>query len=605
MAKSFIECVLSGIIINLITSSSGIENGFMELFGGHIPGTGHVKIFNDGKWGAVCDDGWVLANANVVCRTLGFQFALGHSTQSWFGEADIEILLDDVQCYGDEETLLDCKSSPWGWSDCTASELAGVFCSPSQGFQQELSSTNNNVSTNQNVNNLYAQLNNTSRQSNISVISSTHLPTLPTQSSTQSSSSQAPLEVLIDHQNNPLENQLENQLQFGYNLNNHQPPQPNTQAPSVASIPHQNDSIDNQLENQLQFGLHFNNHLPPQPNAAPNISHANALRTLSPFEVEKLEANDAASRPEAKEKINELLIGSHLLRKKIHKPEAYNVRLINGRTTNEGRVEVLVNQKWHIICSDHWTLFESNVVCQQANQGYALMAVKTNSFGGQGMKKIFGGIVCDGDEGKLSECYHGEVDDVTCEDETNVAGVICSKVLPDLVTNITMLQKSAYLEDRPLGYMECAMEEGCASASAYTIRQTYQDFNLYRRRLLRFSSSVWNFGTADFRPHAPKALWEWHACHMHYHSMGVFAHYDVLDFNGNRVAEGHKASFCLEDVECLDGIPKRYQCANYGNQGISVGCADNYLHDIDCQWIDVTDVIPGKYLFRITVNPGY
>ena len=53
----------------------------------------------------------------------------------------------------------------------------------------------------------------------------------------------------------------------------------------------------------------------------------------------------------------------------------------------------------------------------------------------------------------------------------------------------------------------------------------------------------------------------------HYHSMEVFATFDIINDKGEKVAEGHKASFCLEDNLCEKGIEKKYACASYGDQG--------------------------------------
>ncbi|XP_054693343.1 lysyl oxidase homolog 1 isoform X2 [Grus americana] len=173
--------------------------------------------------------------------------------------------------------------------------------------------------------------------------------------------------------------------------------------------------------------------------------------------------------------------------------------------------------------------------------------------------------------------------------------------LPDLVPDPNYVQASTYVQRAHLYSLRCAAEEKCLASTAYTAEATDYDV----RVLLRFPQRVKNQGTADFLPSRPRHSWEWHSCHQHYHSMDEFSHYDLLDATtGRKVAEGHKASFCLEDTTCDFGNLKRYACTAH-TQGLSPGCYDTYNADIDCQWIDITDVQPGNYVLKVQVNPKY
>ncbi|XP_027022679.2 protein-lysine 6-oxidase isoform X1 [Tachysurus fulvidraco] len=171
--------------------------------------------------------------------------------------------------------------------------------------------------------------------------------------------------------------------------------------------------------------------------------------------------------------------------------------------------------------------------------------------------------------------------------------------LPDLIPDAYYVQTSTYIQRVPMYNLRCAAEEHCLTSSAANAR----DYDT--RILLRFPQRVKNQGTADFLPNKPRYAWEWHSCHQHYHSMDEFCHYDLLDASTqSKVAEGHKASFCLEDTSCDPGYHRRYACTSH-TQGLSPGCYDTYNADIDCQWIDITDVKPGKYILKITVNPSF
>ncbi|TNM91908.1 hypothetical protein fugu_018920 [Takifugu bimaculatus] len=173
--------------------------------------------------------------------------------------------------------------------------------------------------------------------------------------------------------------------------------------------------------------------------------------------------------------------------------------------------------------------------------------------------------------------------------------------LPDLVPDPYYIQASAYVQSVPMYNLRCAAEENCLSSTAYS--SSVRDYDT--RMLLRFPQRVRNQGTADFLPNRPRYAWEWHSCHQHFHSMDEFSHYNLLDANTyHMVAEGHKASFCLEDTSCDYGYYRRFACTAH-TQGLSPGCYDTYNAEIDCQWIDITDVKPGNYILKVSVNPYY
>ncbi|KAA0720894.1 Antigen WC1.1 [Triplophysa tibetana] len=104
------------------------SNVNVRLVKGASSCSGRVEVLHDGQWGTVCDDGWDVTDAGVVCRELDCGDAVQVLHMSHFGSGSGQIWMD-VSCNGSESTLKNCRSRGWGVHDRNLNTNAGVICS--------------------------------------------------------------------------------------------------------------------------------------------------------------------------------------------------------------------------------------------------------------------------------------------------------------------------------------------------------------------------------------------------------------------------------------------------------------------------------------------
>ena len=122
-------------------------NGELRLAGSTTAGQGRVEICINETWGTICDDSWGTPDASVACASLRFSrfskqplcficstgtsnFIMQTGAQAvsaaFFGQGTGPILLDDLGCFGNESSLLDCSAVTQ--HNCAHNEDAGVRC---------------------------------------------------------------------------------------------------------------------------------------------------------------------------------------------------------------------------------------------------------------------------------------------------------------------------------------------------------------------------------------------------------------------------------------------------------------------------------------------
>ena len=88
-----------------------------------------MEVNYNGVWGTVCDDGWDLNDAKVVCRELDLGYPIAAQHEAVYGQGSGQIWLDGVNCVGTEGIIRNCSLRGWGFHNCGHWEDASVKCS--------------------------------------------------------------------------------------------------------------------------------------------------------------------------------------------------------------------------------------------------------------------------------------------------------------------------------------------------------------------------------------------------------------------------------------------------------------------------------------------
>ncbi|KAI2645399.1 Deleted in malignant brain tumors 1 protein [Labeo rohita] len=129
--SSLKNCRMSGWgVHNCVHSEDAgvICEGFVRLVNGANSCSGRVEALYDGQWGTVCDNGWDLTDAEVVCKELDCGSVIEAQSAAYFGPGVGPVWIDGAQCTGSEASLVNCTSTKWGIQSCEHLKDAGVTC---------------------------------------------------------------------------------------------------------------------------------------------------------------------------------------------------------------------------------------------------------------------------------------------------------------------------------------------------------------------------------------------------------------------------------------------------------------------------------------------